>query len=96
MKKAIKMNIILNFQFLIKNLEVRKLIKRFIFNYDYFYFYYYRYKLLKSAGPEIEDDSTSSDSYIEKIPSSGIVEKYSKITNLIKDLNIKCKSYKYL
>ena len=74
-------------------MEVRKLINWFIFTYYYCYFYYYRYKLLKSAGPEIEDDSTSSDSYIERVPSSGILEKYNKITSLIKDLNVKCKSY---
>jgi hypothetical protein len=45
----------------------------------------------KSKANEIEDDSTSSDSYIEKIPSFIILEKFHKITDIMKDLNEKCK-----
>ena len=39
---------------------------------------------------EMEDDSTSSDSYTEKVPSFIILEKFNKITEIIKDLNEKC------
>ena len=49
-----------------------------------------RYCILKSKSTEIEDDSTSSDSYTEKIPSLIILEKFHKITEIIKDLNEKC------
>lgn len=38
-----------------------------------------------------EDDSTSSDSYTEKIPSSTIIDKFNKIVGLINELNEKCK-----
>ena len=53
-------------------------------------FKFYRYRLLKSKSQEIEDDSTSSDSYSEKVPSTIIMEKFSKIVEIIKDLNEKC------
>ena len=43
---------------------------------------------------EMEDDSTSSDSYTEKVPSFIILEKFNKITEIIKDLNEKC-NYNY-
>ena len=41
---------------------------------------YFRYKLLKSKALENEDDSTSSDSYTEKVPSIIIIEKFNSIT----------------
>ena len=46
---------------------------------------------MKSKNAENEDDSTSSDSYTEKVPSSSIIEKYNKTINIIKELNEKCK-----
>ena len=51
---------------------------------------FYRYNIIKSKSNELEDDSTSSDSYTEKIPSFIILEKFNKITEIIKDLNTKC------
>ena len=48
---------------------------------------------MKSKNVENEDDSTSSDSYTEKVPSSAIIEKYNKTINIIKELNEKCKKY---
>ena len=51
---------------------------------------FYRYNIIKSKSNELEDDSTSSDSYTEKIPSFIILEKFNKITEIIKDLNNKC------
>ena len=52
---------------------------------------YYRYKLLKSKTSDNEDDSTSSDSYTEKIPSSQITDKFNKTKSIIKELKEKCK-----
>ena len=51
---------------------------------------FYRYNIIKSKSNELEDDSTSSDSYTEKIPSFIILEKFNKITEIINDLNQKC------
>ena len=51
----------------------------------------YRYKLLKSKILENEDDSTSSDSYTEKIPSFQILDKFNKTMSIIKELKGKCK-----
>jgi hypothetical protein len=51
----------------------------------------YLFSPTKSKANEIEDDSTSSDSYNEKIPSVIILEKFFKIKEIIKDLNEKCK-----
>ncbi len=56
---------------------------------------FYRYRLLKSKSLEIEDDSTSSDSYSEKVPSTIIMEKFTKIVEIIKDLNEQC-NIKYI
>ena len=53
----------------------------------------YRYSILKSKSIEAEDDSTSSDSYTEKIPSFIILEKFNKITEIINDLDQKCNLY---
>ena len=52
----------------------------------------YRYKLLKSKTVENEDDSTSSDSYTEKIPSFQIIDKFNKTMIIIKELKGKCKN----
>ena len=60
-----------------------------------FIFYYYRYKLLKSKGMENEDDSTSSDSYTEKLLSIIIIEKFNKINGIIRELREKCKIFLY-
>ena len=60
-----------------------------------FIFYYYRYKLLKSKGMENEDDSTSSDSYTEKLLSILIIEKFNKINGIIRELREKCKIFLY-
>ena len=60
---------------------------------DFLFLYYliYLFSPTKSKANEIEDDSTSSDSYNEKIPSVIILEKFFKIKEIIKDLNEKCK-----
>jgi len=72
-------------------LEARQSIKIFLFT-----FYNYRYKLLKSKGVENEDDSTSSDSYTEKVLSFIIIEKFNKIKGIIRELREKCKIYFYI
>lgn len=64
--------------------------RQFIKLYNIFKFFY-RYKLLKSKIAENEDDSTSSDSYTEKIPSSLLMEKFNKILGIIKELKDNCK-----
>jgi len=50
---------------------------------------------LKSKTLENEDDSTSSDSYTEKVPSIIIIEKFNKINSFIKELKDKCKIILY-
>ena len=75
-------------------MEVRQSIKLLILIFLLF-FYYFRYKLLKSKALENEDDSTSSDSYTEKVPSIIIIEKFNKINSLIKELKEKCKIFSY-
>ena len=60
-------------------------------NFLFLYYLIYIFSSLKSKANEIEDDSTSSDSYIEKIPSFIILEKFHKITDIMKDLIEKCK-----
>jgi hypothetical protein len=50
---------------------------------------------LKSKGLENEDDSTSSDSYSEKVLSIIIIEKFNKINGIIKELREKCKIFLY-
>ena len=55
-----------------------------------FYYFINRYKLLKSKIAENEDDSTSSDSYTEKIPSITLTDKFNKIMSTIKELKEKC------
>ena len=46
---------------------------------------------MKSKNVENEDDSTSSDSYTEKIPSFQILDKFNKTMRIIKELKGKCK-----
>jgi hypothetical protein len=48
---------------------------------------------LKSKGLENEDDSTSSDSYSEKVLSIIMIEKFNKINGIIKELREKCKIF---
>jgi hypothetical protein len=50
---------------------------------------------LKSKGLENEDDSTSSDSYTEKVLSIIIIEKFNKINGIIRELREKCKIFLY-
>jgi hypothetical protein len=50
---------------------------------------------LKSKGMENEDDSTSSDSYTEKLLSIIIIEKFNKINGIIRELREKCKIFLY-
>ncbi len=50
---------------------------------------------MKSKTLENEDDSTSSDSYTEKVPSIIIIEKFNKINSFIKELKDKCKIILY-